>query len=128
MSIADIRRENDGAVQDLDVTVSCSSGTYIRALARDLGAALGVGGGISNAGTLTITASTLSGNSARAGGGGAEERRPGLDAALARHRADVRRRLDAEHRDARLAKVLQQIAVVAGDLDDLRLRAEAQAR
>ncbi|MFJ6217377.1 tRNA pseudouridine(55) synthase TruB [Streptomyces sp. NPDC092296] len=29
---------------DLDVTVECSSGTYIRALARDLGAGLGVGG------------------------------------------------------------------------------------
>jgi tRNA pseudouridine55 synthase len=29
---------------DVDVTVTCSSGTYIRALARDLGAALGVGG------------------------------------------------------------------------------------
>ncbi|WP_345802058.1 tRNA pseudouridine(55) synthase TruB [Microbacterium sp. AZCO] len=29
---------------DLDVVVDCSSGTYIRALARDLGAALGVGG------------------------------------------------------------------------------------
>ncbi len=29
---------------DLDVTVTCTSGTYIRALARDLGAALGVGG------------------------------------------------------------------------------------
>ncbi|MHA6625992.1 tRNA pseudouridine(55) synthase TruB [Pseudonocardia sichuanensis] len=29
---------------DLDVTVTCSSGTYVRALARDLGAALGVGG------------------------------------------------------------------------------------
>lgn len=29
---------------DLDVQVECSSGTYIRALARDLGAALGVGG------------------------------------------------------------------------------------
>ena len=29
---------------DLDVTVECSSGTYIRALARDLGSALGVGG------------------------------------------------------------------------------------
>jgi tRNA pseudouridine55 synthase len=29
---------------DLDVRVDCSSGTYIRALARDLGAALGVGG------------------------------------------------------------------------------------
>jgi tRNA pseudouridine55 synthase len=29
---------------DLEVTVVCSSGTYVRALARDLGAALGVGG------------------------------------------------------------------------------------
>jgi len=33
----------EGAL-DLDVRVTCSSGTYIRALARDLGAALGVGG------------------------------------------------------------------------------------
>ena len=32
------------AVIDLEVRVECSSGTYIRALARDLGAALGVGG------------------------------------------------------------------------------------
>jgi len=32
------------AVIDLDVVVDCSSGTYIRALARDLGASLGVGG------------------------------------------------------------------------------------
>ncbi len=31
-------------VLDLDATVVCSSGTYVRALARDLGAALGVGG------------------------------------------------------------------------------------
>jgi tRNA pseudouridine55 synthase len=29
---------------DLDVRVRCTSGTYVRALARDLGAALGVGG------------------------------------------------------------------------------------
>lgn len=29
---------------DLDVTVECSTGTYVRALARDLGAGLGVGG------------------------------------------------------------------------------------
>jgi tRNA pseudouridine55 synthase len=29
---------------DIDVRVDCSSGTYVRALARDLGAALGVGG------------------------------------------------------------------------------------
>jgi tRNA pseudouridine55 synthase len=35
--------EADGLL-DLDVTVRCSSGTYIRALARDLGAALGTGG------------------------------------------------------------------------------------
>ncbi|HJT04149.1 MAG TPA: tRNA pseudouridine(55) synthase TruB [Pseudonocardiaceae bacterium] len=32
------------AVTDLDVLVECSGGTYIRALARDLGATLGVGG------------------------------------------------------------------------------------
>jgi tRNA pseudouridine55 synthase len=33
-----------GDVVDVDARVTCSSGTYIRALARDLGAALGVGG------------------------------------------------------------------------------------
>lgn len=38
------RRTDDAAVIDLDVVVDCSSGTYIRSLARDLGAALGVGG------------------------------------------------------------------------------------
>ncbi len=32
------------AVLDVDVAVVCSSGTYVRALARDLGTALGVGG------------------------------------------------------------------------------------
>ena len=32
------------AAVDVDVRVVCSSGTYVRALARDLGAALGVGG------------------------------------------------------------------------------------
>ena len=36
-------RSHDQLV-DLDVQVDCSSGTYIRALARDLGDALGVGG------------------------------------------------------------------------------------
>ncbi|WP_147916529.1 tRNA pseudouridine(55) synthase TruB [Ruania zhangjianzhongii] len=36
---------DDGtAVLDLDVRVECSSGTYVRALARDLGAELGTGG------------------------------------------------------------------------------------
>lgn len=37
-----IRREE--RIVDVDVIVDCSSGTYIRALARDLGADLGVGG------------------------------------------------------------------------------------
>ena len=37
-----LRRE--GACTELDVRVECSSGTYIRALARDLGGGLGVGG------------------------------------------------------------------------------------
>lgn len=34
----------DGPYLDIDAIVTCSSGTYVRALARDLGAALGVGG------------------------------------------------------------------------------------
>jgi tRNA pseudouridine55 synthase len=33
-----------GGFADVDVRVECSTGTYVRALARDLGAALGVGG------------------------------------------------------------------------------------
>lgn len=42
---SDIRYETaqDVPVADVDVRVRCSSGTYIRALARDLGAALGTG-------------------------------------------------------------------------------------
>jgi tRNA pseudouridine55 synthase len=42
--VHEIRRVRDGEALDVDVTVECSSGTYIRALARDLGEALGVGG------------------------------------------------------------------------------------
>ncbi|WP_091249768.1 tRNA pseudouridine(55) synthase TruB [Arthrobacter sp. ok909] len=46
--VHEIRRvragEAAGEAVDVDVTVECSSGTYIRALARDLGEALGVGG------------------------------------------------------------------------------------
>lgn len=39
-----LERRRSGEVVDLVVVVDCSTGTYIRALARDLGAALGVGG------------------------------------------------------------------------------------
>lgn len=44
--ITAVRRLTTGplGVLDADVSVTCSSGTYIRALARDMGAALGVGG------------------------------------------------------------------------------------
>jgi tRNA pseudouridine55 synthase len=41
-TVTAIRR--DGDVIDVDASIGCSSGTYIRALARDLGAALGCGG------------------------------------------------------------------------------------
>jgi tRNA pseudouridine55 synthase len=38
------RMQPVGDCVDLDVSVTCSSGTYVRALARDLGSVLGVGG------------------------------------------------------------------------------------
>ena len=41
-AVHDVRRR-DGLI-DVDASITCSSGTYIRALARDLGAALGTGG------------------------------------------------------------------------------------
>ena len=42
LTVHEIRRGDD--VLDVDVEMRCSSGTYVRALARDLGEALGVGG------------------------------------------------------------------------------------
>jgi tRNA pseudouridine55 synthase len=42
LDVLDIRRAAD--VIDVDIDVACSSGTYIRAIARDLGRTLGVGG------------------------------------------------------------------------------------
>ena len=42
--IEDIRRADDGKTIDVDVEVECTAGTYIRALARDLGEALNTGG------------------------------------------------------------------------------------
>ena len=44
LEVLDIRRPGDPDVVDVDVDVTCSSGTYIRAIARDLGSVLGVGG------------------------------------------------------------------------------------
>jgi len=42
LEVGSVRR--DEQVVDVDISVACSSGTYIRAIARDLGATLGVGG------------------------------------------------------------------------------------
>lgn len=44
ISRLDVTGVDRGEHLDVSVTVDCSSGTYIRAIARDLGAALGVGG------------------------------------------------------------------------------------
>ena len=47
------------ACVDLEVIVECSSGTYVRALARDLGAALGVGGHLTTLRRTRVGAFTL---------------------------------------------------------------------
>jgi len=48
VTVSNFQRTSDprqvGEYLDFDVLVDCSSGTYIRALARDIGAAIGVGG------------------------------------------------------------------------------------
>jgi len=43
-TVTAVRPAGDGDLLDVDATVRCSSGTYIRALARDLGRELGTGG------------------------------------------------------------------------------------
>jgi tRNA pseudouridine(55) synthase len=40
--VSDVRRQGD--LLDVDASITCSSGTYIRSLARDLGRSLGTGG------------------------------------------------------------------------------------
>jgi tRNA pseudouridine55 synthase len=44
LTVSAVRPVDGGERWDVDLEVTCSSGTYIRAIARDLGAALGVGG------------------------------------------------------------------------------------
>ena len=57
---------------DLDVEVDCSSGTYVRALARDLGRALGTGGHLTalrrtRVGPFTLADARDAGRAGRAG-------------------------------------------------------------
>jgi tRNA pseudouridine55 synthase len=58
LDLGAVRRAGDGLL-DLDVDVECSSGTYIRAIARDLGAALGVGGHLTALRRTAVGAFTL---------------------------------------------------------------------
>lgn len=44
LEVLAITRPEDADAIDVEIDVTCSSGTYIRAIARDLGSALGVGG------------------------------------------------------------------------------------
>ena len=57
----------------------------------------------------------------------AEELDDGLDAPLPGDLGDVGGGLDAERRDAALDEVLEQVAVVAGELDHQAVRAEPEA-
>jgi tRNA pseudouridine55 synthase len=81
---------------DLDVTVECSTGTYVRALARDLGAALGVGGHLTALRRTRVGPFTL--DAARTLDEIAEERQPGLSLGLDDAVAATlpRREIDAE--------------------------------
>lgn len=69
----------DGGYVELDVMVDCSSGTYVRALARDLGGALGVGGHLTRLRRTTVGPFTL----ATARTLEAVEAEPGLSLTLA---------------------------------------------
>lgn len=57
LTAGDFRTEDD--FLDLEIRVACSSGTYIRAIARDLGAALGVGGHLTSLRRHSVGAFTL---------------------------------------------------------------------
>jgi tRNA pseudouridine55 synthase len=57
LDVLAIRR--DGEAVDVDVDLECSSGTYVRAIARDLGAALGVGGHLTALRRTTVGGFTL---------------------------------------------------------------------
>ena len=96
LEVLAVRRPADADFVDVDIDVTCSSGTYIRAIARDLGRALGVGGHLTAlrrtaVGELTLAeAATLP---------ELEERAPdviSLPMAAAARRAFPQREADAE--------------------------------
>jgi tRNA pseudouridine55 synthase len=47
LEVGEIRRSNDGTRIEVDLSVVCGAGTFIRAIARDCGIGLGIGGHLS---------------------------------------------------------------------------------
>ena len=95
--LGDVRRHDD--VVDADVRVVCSSGTYVRALARDLGAALGVGG------HLTMLRRTRVG---------------GFDLDSARTLEELEAELAVIDLDAAARSSFPSLSLSAGQADDVR--------
>jgi tRNA pseudouridine(55) synthase len=93
-----VRRPAAGLL-DIDVDLDCSSGTYVRAIARDLGADLGVGGHLTalrrtRVGVFDLGHAATLEELAGAGASDADPVRIGLDAAVAM--AFDRRDVDGE--------------------------------
>lgn len=61
LAVTALRRASLASVTvlDVDIEVTCSSGTYVRAIARDLGVALGVGGHLTALRRTTVGSFTL---------------------------------------------------------------------
>ncbi len=106
-TVGDVRRAGD--LLDVDAEVRCSSGTYIRALARDMGEALGVGGhlimlrrtqvgpyGLSAAHRLEDLAGAAAGGAAAGGAAGGRAALPVLPLAQAAAAAFPSRLLTAD--------------------------------
>ncbi|KID30265.1 tRNA pseudouridine(55) synthase TruB [Prauserella rugosa] len=97
------RREGERVA--LDVMVDCSSGTYVRALARDLGAGLGVGGHLTQLRRTTVGPFTL----AAARTLDAVEADPGLSLTLADAVAAAFPRRDVDAAAARAVRHGQRL-------------------
>lgn len=104
------QRRSDG-ILDLDVVVDCSSGTYIRALARDLGESLGVGG------HLTALRRTRVGPFDVAGGVGVDDLAEAPLHTPAQAAAQVLPRLDVTGEEARDLRHGKRLVGEAGRFD-----------
>ncbi|MGW4948445.1 tRNA pseudouridine(55) synthase TruB [Actinoplanes sp. NPDC004185] len=96
LEVLAVRRPDEGDFVDVDIDVTCSSGTYIRAIARDLGRTLEVGGHLTALRRTAVGELTLASAATLAE---LEERAPdviSLPLAEAARRAFPQREADAE--------------------------------